>query len=131
MYQKKKQEDIRCPLEYAISLISGKLNSRVLCVLHTYGTVRYSKIRDELVSVSDAVLSATLKEMLNKNLIVKHVLSTELTPHVEYSLSDYCKTLLPALQELCKWGGVHFTSHDESIPLCKRCGCNTNMKKEP
>ena len=128
MYQKKKQEDIRCPLEYAISLISGKWNSRVL---HTYGTVRYSKIRDELVSVSDAVLSATLKEMLNKNLIVKHVLSTELTPHVENSLSDYCKTLLPALQELCKWGGVHFTSHDESIPLCKRCGCNTNMKKEP
>lgn len=127
MYQKKKKDDIRCPLEYAISLISGKWNSRILCVLHTHGTVRYSKLRDELVNVSDAVLSATLKEMLNKNLIVKHVLSTQLTPHVEYSLSDYCKTLLPALQELCKWGGVHFTNHDENIPLCKRCACNVKM----
>lgn len=48
MYQKKKQEDIRCPLEYAISLISGKWNSRVLCVLHTYGPLDIQRLEMSL-----------------------------------------------------------------------------------
>ncbi|MGN0902375.1 MAG: winged helix-turn-helix transcriptional regulator [Succinivibrio sp.] len=128
MYQKKKKPDIRCPLEYSISLISGKWNSRIICVLNTFGRVRYSKISQELVCVSDAVLSATLKEMLNKKLIVKHVIPTDdLTPHVEYELSDFGKSLLPALKELCKWGGVHFTSSNETIPICSRCDCKIGL----
>ncbi|MGN1282135.1 MAG: winged helix-turn-helix transcriptional regulator [Succinivibrio sp.] len=129
MYQKKKKDDIRCPLEYAITLISGKWNSRILCVLHTFGVARYSKIREELATVSDTVLSSVLKDMLGKNLIVKHVIPTDRsTPHVEYELSDYGKSLLPALQELCRWSGVHFTSSDGSIPICRRCGCSIQMK---
>ncbi len=48
MYQKKLKEDIRCPLEYGLSVFGGKWNSRIICVLAEMGTLRYSEIRSEM-----------------------------------------------------------------------------------
>ena len=33
LYQKKMEEDIRCPLEYGLSVFGGKWKSRIICVL--------------------------------------------------------------------------------------------------
>ena len=33
MYQKKLEKDIRCPLEYGLSVFGGKWKSRIICVL--------------------------------------------------------------------------------------------------
>ncbi len=33
MYQKKMQEDIRCPLEYGLEVFGGKWKPRIICVL--------------------------------------------------------------------------------------------------
>ena len=32
-YQKKLEEDIRCPLEYGLAIFGGKWKSRIICVL--------------------------------------------------------------------------------------------------
>ena len=42
-YQRKLDKDIRCPLEYGMGLFGGKWNSRIICVLSTLGTLRYSE----------------------------------------------------------------------------------------
>ena len=56
--------DIRCPLEYGLEVFGGKWKSRVICVLNEKGTLRYSSIRKEMMNITDAVLSTTLKELI-------------------------------------------------------------------
>lgn len=43
-YQKKLEEDIRCPLEYGLAIFGGKWKSRIICVLSANEKLRYSQI---------------------------------------------------------------------------------------
>ena len=69
MYQKKLEEDIRCPLEYGLEVFGGKWNSRIICVLADLGTLRYSALRRELGNITDAVLATTLKELIANGIV--------------------------------------------------------------
>ena len=64
MYQRKLEKDIRCPLEYGMEIFGGKWNSRIICVLATLGTLRYSELRKEMGNITDAVLAAALKGLI-------------------------------------------------------------------
>lgn len=94
MYQRKLERDIRCPLEYGMELFGGKWNSRIICVLATLGTLRYSQLRREMGNITDAVLASTLKSLI-ANDIVERRSYDEIPPRVEYSLTE--KGLLSCL----------------------------------
>ena len=51
MYQKKLQEDIRCPLEYGLEVFGGKWKSRIICVLAEKELLRYSELRLSLIHI--------------------------------------------------------------------------------
>ena len=59
-YKKKLEDDIRCPLEYGLTIFGGKWKSRIICVLSAKERLRYSVLRKELYNITDAVLSARL-----------------------------------------------------------------------
>ena len=118
MYQKKKDDDIRCPLEYGLSLFGGKWNSRVLCVLAACGPLRYSEIRNEMVNITDAVLAATLKGLLQNGLIHRHDYE-EIPPRVEYSLTSRGQSAIPILQSICQW--AHASQQDRGEPTMRQC----------
>ena len=69
MYHKKLESDIRCPLEYGLEVFGGKWKSRVICVLADKKTLRYSELRAELVNITDAVLSTTLKALIADDIV--------------------------------------------------------------
>ena len=71
MYTKKLEEDIRCPLEYGLRVFGGKWKSRIICVLADETSLRYTVLRDTLCNITDAVLAATLKELISDGLIVR------------------------------------------------------------
>ena len=56
MYQKKMEEDIRCPLEYGLQVFGGKWKSRILCVLNEMGTLRYGELKSEMMNITDALI---------------------------------------------------------------------------
>lgn len=63
-YKKKLEEDIRCPLEYGLTIFGGKWKPRIICVLSAKERLRYSELRKELYNITDAVLSdSTMSEM--------------------------------------------------------------------
>lgn len=102
VYQKKLEADIRCPLEYGLELFGGKWKSRIICVLNEKGTLRYSGIRKEMLNITDAVLAAALKELIDNGLIARRQYD-EIPPRVEYSLTDKGKSVVPILRSICKW----------------------------
>ena len=121
MYQRKLEKDIRCPLEYGLDVFGGKWNSRIICVLAALGPLRYSEIRREMGNITDAVLSATLKE-LAENGIISRSSFDEIPPRVEYSLTDKGESVLPILQSICRWSGAFFKDEgSNSLIQCRKC----------
>lgn len=121
MYQHKMEEDIRCPLEYGMRVFGGKWKSRVICVLYELGTMRYSAIRKEMINITDAVLAATLKELIEDG-IIDRVQYNEIPPRVEYKLTDKGKSVVPILQSICKWSGIFYNEDSEhTLRQCQKC----------
>ena len=69
MYKPKLEKDIRCPLEYGLTVFGGKWKSRIICVLSEKGTLRYSLLRKSMTNITNAVLAATLKELIADGMI--------------------------------------------------------------
>lgn len=86
MYKPKLAKDIRCPLEYGLSVFGGKWKSRILCVLATKEKLRYGILRKEMSNITDAVLATTLKELIQDELIERKQYD-EIPPRVEYKLT--------------------------------------------
>ncbi len=121
MYQKKLEDDIRCPLEYGMEIFGGKWNSRIICVLSEKKTLRYSELKKELTDITDAVLASTLKSLI-KNGIIEREQFNEIPPHVEYSLSKRGLSVVPILHEICQWAGIfHKGGNDKTLPQCRKC----------
>lgn len=120
-YQKKLEEDIRCPLEYGLAIFGGKWKSRIICVLAAKKTLRYSEIRKEMYNITDAVLAATLKELIQDE-IVSRKSYDEIPPRVEYSLTERGKSVVPILQSICQWAGVFYKEDNENtMTQCQKC----------
>lgn len=120
-YQRKLDKDIRCPLEYGMELFGGKWNSRIICVLATLGTLRYSELRREMGNITDAVLASTLKELIANGIVVRRSYD-EIPPKVEYSLSEKGQSVVPILQSICKWAGVFYKEDpDMTMVQCQKC----------
>ena len=121
MYQKKLQEDIRCPLEYGLEIFGGKWKSRIICVLAEKKRLRYSQLRREMVNITDAVLAATLKELIGDEILQRRQFD-EIPPRVEYCLTQKGLSVVPILQSICHWAGIyHNESSELSLPQCKKC----------
>lgn len=121
MYQKKIKEDIRCPLEYGLSVFGGKWKSRIICVLAGKKKLRYSEIRKEMCNITDAVLASTLKELI-KDGIVKRKSYDEIPPRVEYSLTKKGESVVPILQNICSWSDVFYREENEhTLTQCQKC----------
>lgn len=121
MYQKKLEKDIRCPLEYGLSVFGGKWKSRIVCVLAAKETLWYSELRREMANITDAVLATTLKELISDQIIERKSYD-EIPPRVEYSLTEKGKSVVPILQSICRWSGIFYKEEtEEPMSQCQRC----------
>lgn len=121
MYKPKFEKDIRCPLEYGMAVFGGKWKSRILCVLALKKTLRYTELRKEMGNITDAVLAAMLKELIQDQLIARHSYD-EIPPRVEYDLTEKGESILPILQSICQWAGHYYKKNcTSSMILCQKC----------
>ena len=121
MYQRKLEKDIRCPLEYGMEIFGGKWNSRIICVLATLGTLRYSELRKEMGNITDAVLAAALKGLIANGIVARKSYD-EIPPRVEYSLTEKGASVVPILQSICQWAGVFYKDTGETpMVQCQKC----------
>ena len=118
MYEPKTEKDIRCALDYGLSLIGGRWKSRVLCLLGLCEQMRYGALREQLVNISDTVLSSTLREFLASGLITR-IQFNEIPPHTEYRLTPLGESVQPILLSICRWAEMQQNPGTE--PICARC----------
>ncbi len=84
-------------------------------------TLRYSEIRKEMYNITDAVLAATLKDLIEDGIIARKSYD-EIPPKVEYSLTEKGKSVVPILQSICQWAGIFYKEDGENEMMqCQKC----------
>ena len=109
-----KAEYLACPIRQVISRFGDKWSMLVLYTINDSesGVMRFNELRRHMTDCSQKMLSATLKNLEQCHLVVRHVYP-EVPPRVEYSLTDTGKSLMPSISALIAWAKEHF---DEVVP---------------
>lgn len=94
-----------CPVEVTMDIIGGKWTAPILWYLID-NTLRYGELKKLLVTISERVLIKELKSLQDWGLIERKSYP-EVPPKVEYTLSEYGKTLIPLIKLISQWGGNH------------------------
>lgn len=92
-----------CPVEAAIDVIGGKWKPLILWQLKETDVIRYNKLQQNLHGVSPRMLTKQLRE-LEEDGLVHREMYPEIPPRVEYSLTEFGKTVSPIIEALCDWG---------------------------
>jgi len=91
-----------CPVRNVVDRIGDKWSVLVLLALEEGGVVRFNEIHKFLETISQKMLTVTLKT-LEADGLVKRTVYPQIPPKVEYELTDRGKTLLPHLHGLVLW----------------------------
>lgn len=127
MYTRKIEKRIRCPIEHGLDILGGKWKSRIICVLATKETLRYSELRMEVANISDTILAATLKELIANGMVLRKQYDG-IPPKVEYTLTERGKSAIPLLQAIAIWANG-YTKTEEMLPaLCENCDYREAME---
>lgn len=92
-----------CCASLTMGLIGGKWKTVILFHLID-GKLRYNELRKEMPTVTERTLSLQLKTLEEDGLIKRKVYTSKPPLKVEYSLTDFGKTLIPVIQSIAKWG---------------------------
>jgi DNA-binding HxlR family transcriptional regulator len=97
-----KKVEISCPITATMNIIGGKWKSVILWYLRER-PLRFGELHKLIPKCSLKIFNSDLKD-LEKDGIVKREVFAEVPPKVEYSLTEYGKSLLPVIITLREWG---------------------------
>ena len=97
-----------CPVAATLELIGGKYKALILWHLAD-GKLRFSQLQKLVKNATPKMLTQQLRELENQQLIHREVFPV-IPPHVEYSLTDLGKSLLPILVAMRDWGAGYMKS---------------------
>jgi len=94
--------NLNCGLDLIGEVLYGKWKIRLLWFINE-GHKRPSELQRKIPEASRRVLNIQLKELEEHELISK-IIYPVVPPKVEYSLTDFGKTLIPVISALGNWG---------------------------
>ncbi len=100
---KLKGQNYHCAMDVTMDFIGGKWKTIVLWYLRN-DKKRFAEIRKLVPQMTERMLSITLKQLEADGLIIRKVYTSKPPLKVEYSLSEFGKTLIPLLNAVAKWG---------------------------
>jgi DNA-binding HxlR family transcriptional regulator len=99
-------DKFECPVEATLAVIGGKWKAVLIYHLMAGGEQRFAELRRKTTGISDRILSRQLRELEADGIVARRVFA-EVPPRVEYSLTDYGRTLRPVTEAMCLWGKKH------------------------
>jgi len=100
-------EVFSAPFEYTLSIIGGKWKMSIMFWLSKRKIMRYGELKKSITGITHKMLSSQLKELEYEGVIIRKEYH-QIPPKVEYFLSEKGWTLMPILEEMCKWGHLYF-----------------------
>ena len=92
-----------CSIVKPIELISDTWTLLIIKSLLT-GTKRFNELKNEIEAINNRTLSARLKFLAEKGLVIRRVSLITTPPSVKYTLTPLGKGIEPILNEIEKFG---------------------------
>jgi DNA-binding HxlR family transcriptional regulator len=102
MYERKILPNLNCGLDLIGEVLYGKWKIRLLWFINQ-GHQRPSQLQRKIPDATRRVLNIQLNELEAHDLVTKKIYPV-VPPKVEYSLTEFGKTLIPVLSVLGQWG---------------------------
>ena len=103
----KKYEGISdCPVRDVLDRVGDKWSILVITILGEEGTLRFNEINAVIGTISQKMLTVTLKTLEADGLVSRKVYP-QVPPRVEYTLTERGSSLLPAMTQLIDWALQH------------------------
>lgn len=105
---------VKCPVIRALEMIGGKWRLAIIWELSHYESMRYNELKRHLCGITNTMLTRSLQALEQHGLVTRKEYC-KIPPHVEYSITESCKDLLPALEVINEWGKTN--AKQEGSPL--------------
>ncbi|MDE5763366.1 MAG: helix-turn-helix transcriptional regulator [Ruminococcus sp.] len=113
---KNNSDKYNCPVDATIDLIGGKYKAVILWHLIDERK-RFSELKRLIPKATEKMLIQQLRELERVGLIIRTVYPV-VPPKVEYSLSDFGRTIIPVLKAMCSWGEDYLSSVNINSACC-------------
>lgn len=105
MYERKIMPNLNCGLDLIGEVLYGKWKIRLLWFIDQ-GHQRPSELQRKIPDASRRVLNIQLNELEKHELVTRKIYPV-VPPKVEYSLTEFGKTVIPMIAALGQWGDEH------------------------
>jgi DNA-binding HxlR family transcriptional regulator len=112
MLQRPDAFSAQCPTRQVLDRIGDKWAVLILIMLDRE-TLRFNELRRRIESISQKMLSQTLKSLERDGLVRREVFAT-VPVTVEYSLTELGRTLAQTVQALTIWAETHIGTVQEA-----------------
>ena len=92
-----------CPVHKTLELLSGKWRTHIIYELCKHPSMRFGELKKAYPHITNTMLTNTLRDLESLGIVYREQFN-EIPPHVEYSLTEKGKALLPVFFEISKWG---------------------------
>lgn len=100
-----------CPMRRTLEMLSGKWRTHIIYELCKQPSCRFSELKKAVPRITNTMLTATLRDLESFGIIHREQMN-EIPPHVEYSLTEKGRALLPVFTELAKWGEKYIETEE-------------------
>lgn len=98
-----------CPVTATAELIGKKWHPVIIHRLLETGPTGFNSLKDEVGGISSKVLSESLEDLQDNNLVDKEVVNKN-PKRVNYSLTTHGEKLKPVIEEMMDWGKNNLTA---------------------
>ena len=99
-----------CPLTAALAAIGGKWKLIVVYFL-AESPKHFAALRKAMPGISQKVLTQQLRELISDGIVHREAKGAVPAP-VEYSLTEYGRSVLPLVEDVRLWGRAHLERGD-------------------
>ncbi|BCG59759.1 winged helix-turn-helix transcriptional regulator [Paenibacillus sp. URB8-2] len=101
-----------CGYSKVLEIVSNKWTALVVYAMED-GIIRYGDIRRRIEGISKKMLTQTLRQ-LERNGLVKRVITPSVPPIVEYSLTGLGESLLEPMRALNQWTKENYSQVEQA-----------------
>ena len=94
--------DTCCPVVSTLDIIGGKWKVLILYYLKD-DVRRFNELQRLLSGITQRMLTLQLRELENDGIVHREVYP-QVPPKVEYSLTEFGRTLMPVIEAMHRWG---------------------------
>jgi DNA-binding HxlR family transcriptional regulator len=101
-----KENPEQCQYVAALDTIVGKWKPAIIHYLLNSQVLRFNELRRLMPDITQRMLTLHLRELESQD-IIQRVIFPQIPPKVEYSITEYGKSLRSIMNSMQLWGAAH------------------------